>query len=84
MILQVKPAYLANASLEEKEVIEPISAKIPLANTGPMPGIEINDWYSVVFMPLMFFSIALSISLISIGKALITLNEEAIAIFIGS
>jgi hypothetical protein len=35
-------------------------------------------------MPLMFFSIALSISLISICKALITLNEEAIAIFIGS
>ena len=84
LVLQVKPAYLASALWESKALIEPISAKIPLASTGPIPGIEIRDSYSVVLRPLIVFSIALSTAFISFSKALITLKDDAIATFKGS
>jgi hypothetical protein len=46
-------------------VIDPISAIMPLASTGPIPGIETRDWYSFVLNPLIAFTMALSIVLIS-------------------
>lgn len=47
------PAYLANLSLESKNLMEPISAKIPAAKTFPIPGIDLKEVYSVVLNPLM-------------------------------
>ncbi|MDY2986291.1 MAG: hypothetical protein SOR77_01520 [Peptoniphilus sp.] len=56
----------------------PISDKIPEANTGPIPGIEIKTLYSLGLRPLQVLSIAKSTDLTSFSKVLITLKEEAI------
>ena len=38
--LHVRPAYLARASADLKALISPISAIIPAAHTGPIPGMD--------------------------------------------
>ncbi|HOK16630.1 MAG TPA: hypothetical protein PLK41_04165 [Defluviitoga tunisiensis] len=67
-----------------KKLTELISAIIPATIIGPIPGIEVIHSYLTGISHLIVFSIALSTSLISFSKALITLREEEIAIFIGS
>ena len=84
MSLKKKPAYLARALLSLKKSIEPISEIMPAAYTSPIPGIDLRMVNSLSQRPLMFFSIALSITLRLSSKALIVLKDEEIATLIGS
>ncbi len=54
----------------------PISASIPDAKTGPIPGMDFKQRYSAGLSPKAVFSMALSIDLISASKAFKQLNEE--------
>ena len=64
-LVHTRPAYLANSSCDLKVEISPISARIPAANTGPIPGIDWSIMYALGLIPAIAFSIAPSITLIS-------------------
>ena len=57
---------------------------MPAAYTSPIPGMDFNIVNSLSQRPLIFFSIALSITLRLSSKALIVLKEAEIATLIGS